>query len=241
MMRAKLAVIIGSAAVVIGSAVGIVWWARSRGTSTAIRQPAPGAAVKLAAPPVTGSLRTENAAATGGPLPSKIPEKGEVPIEELKKIVVYPGGSRGLSGEAAATTLYDLTATPSAPAAVQEEAPVLVVPSSAAGTAGGQTAPTGVAGAADADNDGLTNDQELQLGTDPKKADTDGDGLLDGDEVRKYRTDPKVADTDGDGLSDGEEVNKWGTDPLNPDTDGDGYPDGKEVKGGYNPRGKGKV
>ncbi len=33
-------------------------------------------------------------------------------------------------------------------------------------------------------------------------------------------------DTDGDGLIDGDEVNIYGTDPLNPDTDGDGMPDG---------------
>ena len=34
-------------------------------------------------------------------------------------------------------------------------------------------------------------------------------------------TDPDEADTDGDGLTDGEEI-ALGTDPLNPDTDGDG-------------------
>jgi hypothetical protein len=34
-------------------------------------------------------------------------------------------------------------------------------------------------------------------------ADSDGDGLFDFDEVRKYRTDPKKADSDGDGTPDG--------------------------------------
>lgn len=41
-------------------------------------------------------------------------------------------------------------------------------------------------------------------------------------------TDPRLADTDGDGLRDGEERAR-GTDPLRPDTDGDGMPDGWEV------------
>ncbi|MEK9136346.1 MAG: hypothetical protein AAB393_04430, partial [Bacteroidota bacterium] len=52
-------------------------------------------------------------------------------------------------------------------------------------------------GLQDSDGDGLTNDQELQLGTDLSKADTDGDGLSDGDETKKYRTDPKKTNTDG--------------------------------------------
>jgi hypothetical protein len=61
-------------------------------------------------------------------------------------------------------------------------------------------------GSVDSDRDGLTDDQELQLGTDPRNPDTDGDQLSDGDEVKKYRTDPKKADTDGDGYSDAQEI-----------------------------------
>ena len=41
-------------------------------------------------------------------------------------------------------------------------------------------------------------------------------------------------DTDGDGLIDGQEV-FYGSDPKKADTDGDGYKDGDEVKNGYNP------
>jgi outer membrane protein OmpA-like peptidoglycan-associated protein len=81
----------------------------------------------------------------------------------------------------------------------------------------------------DWDKDGLLNDEEKQLGTDPHKPDTDGDGLRDGEEVHTYRTNPLNPDTDGDGLKDGEEVFKYHTDPLNPDTDGDGLSDGDEV------------
>jgi hypothetical protein len=58
----------------------------------------------------------------------------------------------------------------------------------------------------DTDKDGLTDDEERLIGTDPKKADTDGDNVSDGDEVKKYKTNPLKADTDGDGFKDGEEI-----------------------------------
>jgi hypothetical protein len=80
----------------------------------------------------------------------------------------------------------------------------------------------------DSDGDGLTDGQEIALGTDPLNPDTDGDGLTDGQEVNTYHTDPLNPDTDGDGLTDGQEVNVTHTDPLNPDTDGDGIPDGQD-------------
>ncbi len=47
-------------------------------------------------------------------------------------------------------------------------------------------------------------------------------------------TDPTMADTDGDGLMDGEEL-AVGTDPLQPDTDGDGMNDGWELTHGFDP------
>ncbi|HCV42840.1 MAG TPA: hypothetical protein DGH68_05110, partial [Bacteroidetes bacterium] len=81
----------------------------------------------------------------------------------------------------------------------------------------------------DDDGDRLTNGEEEKLGTDPTKADTDGDGLNDGDEAMKYKTDPLKADSDGDGLKDGEELNTYKTDPMKADTDGDGLSDGDEV------------
>lgn len=65
----------------------------------------------------------------------------------------------------------------------------------------------------DPDRDGLTNLQEFQTGTDPNNPDTDGDGLIDGDEVNKYRTNPLLADTDGDGIPDGVEI-QTGSNPL---------------------------
>jgi hypothetical protein len=68
--------------------------------------------------------------------------------------------------------------------------------------------------------------------------DSDADGLP--DELEKVLgTDPKKADSDDDGVGDYEEVNIYGTDPNNPDTDGDGRLDGEEIKQGRNPRGPG--
>jgi MYXO-CTERM domain-containing protein len=66
----------------------------------------------------------------------------------------------------------------------------------------------------DDDNDGRSDDDEREDGTDPKDRDTDDDGLDDGDEHRRG-TNPKDRDTDKDGVSDGDEVAR-GTDPLTP-------------------------
>ena len=65
----------------------------------------------------------------------------------------------------------------------------------------------------DEDQDGLTNAQERQLGTNPESDDSDSDGLSDYDEVHNYGTDPSLSDSDGDGLIDFTEVST-GYDPL---------------------------
>ncbi len=70
--------------------------------------------------------------------------------------------------------------------------------------------------------------------------DSDGDGLLDKDEIR-FGTDPKMSDTDLDGLTDRQEVQIHMTDPLQKDTDGDSFSDGEEVRNFFNPNGPGKL
>lgn len=64
----------------------------------------------------------------------------------------------------------------------------------------------------DSDGDGLSNEREKILGTNPNSSDTDKDGLPDGEEVR-LGTNPRNPDSDNDGVLDGEEIRK-GTDPL---------------------------
>ncbi|MDR1949463.1 MAG: SUMF1/EgtB/PvdO family nonheme iron enzyme [Spirochaetaceae bacterium] len=93
----------------------------------------------------------------------------------------------------------------------------------------------------DDDNDGLTNREEFDRGTDPKNSDSDGDGLPDGWEVTNS-LDPldstgdngRDGDPDNDGLTNREEYREK-TNPKKSDTDGDGFKDGWEVAYGYNP------
>jgi hypothetical protein len=107
----------------------------------------------------------------------------------------------------------------------------------------------------DSDGDGLRDNLENETCTLVNDADTDDDGILDGDEDANHNgivdpgeTDPCDSDTDGDYLQDGTELgyvlghytdtNKvifipdqdpfTKTDPLNLDTDGDGQLDGLE-------------
>lgn len=74
----------------------------------------------------------------------------------------------------------------------------------------------------DSDDDGISDAEELRLGTDPNRADTDGDGLNDQEEL-KFGTNPLLSDSDADGISDAEEMAFWGADYAS-DADGDGIP-----------------
>ncbi len=108
---------------------------------------------------------------------------------------------------------------------------------------------------ADSDDDGLMDDLEARLGTNPLHPDTDGDGILDGLEDANrngvfdqgIETNPLSSDTDGDRLPDGwvssmgmgEDHNCNGivdegfeTDPCDPDTDGDTITDFDEMTAG---------
>lgn len=121
----------------------------------------------------------------------------------------------------------------------------------------------------DTDSDGIPDVIENQLGLNPNNDDTDGDHLTDYVEYVNGVTDPKTADTDGNGISDfdedsdddglkngeeqaagsyafnqdsdddklldGDEVHKYSTDPMKKDTDGDGLTDYEEIKLGLDP------
>lgn len=82
--------------------------------------------------------------------------------------------------------------------------------------------------------DAATNPVHRFYGMGNNAVDSDTDGLNDALELYSTKTRPDLADTDGDGLNDGEK-RALGTDPLNPDTDGDGFLDGYEVDQGYDP------
>ncbi|MEM9143545.1 MAG: gliding motility-associated C-terminal domain-containing protein, partial [Bacteroidota bacterium] len=106
----------------------------------------------------------------------------------------------------------------------------------------------------DADNDGLLGGEEAALGTDPNNADTDGDGINDGDEVGPDIENPlntdgddtidalesNTADADGDGVVD--QQDPADDNPCVPsrdngqcDFDGDGISDPEEVANGSDP------
>ncbi len=85
----------------------------------------------------------------------------------------------------------------------------------------------------DEDKDAANIKIENIYGSDPKNADTDADGILDGLEIFHLGTHPNRRDSDGDGLIDGiEDKNRNGRidpgepDPTQWDTDGDGLCDG---------------
>ncbi len=108
--------------------------------------------------------------------------------------------------------------------------------------------PGGGALLVDSDGDGLPDDLERAIGTNPLSVDTDGDGFSDLLEYR-FRTsgfDPlnpddadcalpdDRGDTDGDGVLNCEE-RFLGTSRFLADTDGDGLPDGVELRAGTDP------
>ena len=100
----------------------------------------------------------------------------------------------------------------------------------------------------DSDGDGLSDEEEARVGSDPLVADSDGDGFHDFLEVRLSASgfdplDPSDADctlaldrldTDGDSLLDCEE-RFVGTSRNFVDSDADGFPDAVELRYGTNP------
>ncbi|MCB9727733.1 MAG: hypothetical protein H6744_11135 [Deltaproteobacteria bacterium] len=87
-----------------------------------------------------------------------------------------------------------------------------------------QTVQIGVVDVGDDDGDGLSNAEEVELGTDPGDPDSDHDGKPDGVEVGPRPAPP--LDGDGDGLMDALEG-------LHADNDSDGVPDERDPTAGW--------
>ncbi|MDB4738258.1 gliding motility-associated C-terminal domain-containing protein [Flavobacteriaceae bacterium] len=98
----------------------------------------------------------------------------------------------------------------------------------------------------DDDNDGVSDADEVNNGTDPLDSDTDGDGTP--DNTDEFPLDPSEdTDTDGDGIGDNSDADDDndgisdvdetmdGTDPLNADSDSDGLSDSEEIIEGTDP------
>lgn len=71
---------------------------------------------------------------------------------------------------------------------------------------GNPTNPTTSISGSDSDRDRLPDSCEAAYGTNPNAPDTDGDGVLDGAEVRFWTSDPNDRDSDADGCQDDVEV-----------------------------------
>jgi hypothetical protein len=144
--------------------------------------------------------------------------------------------AKGLAADATAEQIAAITATATADVAITEA----IALSASEATATADFRATGAWLTLDTDQDGLTNGEEIEVGTDHTDHDMDNDGLLDGEEIRPngvapYQTNVNLFDTDSDGLSDWEEVNgnpnaigeaqDQFTLPYTSDTDNDGIPD----------------
>ena len=88
----------------------------------------------------------------------------------------------------------------------------------------------------DRDRDGVSDDRERDLRTNPEQSDSDQDGYPDGveDRLADFGFDPASADADRDrdGLTDAREA-QLQTDPASPDSDRDGWSDFDEVVNDY--------
>ncbi len=125
-------------------------------------------------------------------------------------------------GSAAADASGVATLSVTVPAAIPPN-PVLVVQAAIVrGAAGADSVTTPAVvldgGVVDWDADGLVDEVEVAIGSDPTLADTDGDGLTDLAELEPH-LDPLSSDADGDGVSDASDVCLAGDDAADADAD----------------------
>jgi hypothetical protein len=80
----------------------------------------------------------------------------------------------------------------------------------------------------DDDNDGLTDTEEQEIGTNPLDSDTDDDGILDGQDNCPKVSNQNQADKDKDGVGDACDSVDNSVAPAPADTDHDGVPDSRD-------------
>lgn len=134
----------------------------------------------------TGSYSTADASRNNGGYTFTIPASvyqltgktpSDVDIYVFGDNVAGGGSNVAINVPAGATTNVSIYSVPVGPDTQATGAPTQAAAQQAT------EAPTQVA-AQDTDNDGLTDAQEAQLGTDPANADSDGDGVSDGAEIQ---------------------------------------------------------
>jgi hypothetical protein len=172
--------------------------------------------------PASDAPAEETTAAPDVPLGANLtPPLGALPTGQA--IIHAPGSGRAGSSNVSMSPGTQTTGIARegenavvAPEAAPAPAPA-AEPAPAAATGTTVTEPvaeTAVATETDLDADNYADALEWDLGLDPNNADTDADGVADGDELNIYGTDPLSADTDADGATDGEELFGIQTDPL---------------------------
>ena len=148
-------------------------------------------------------------------------------IERLRELVAKAGGPSNIVSEAqAGQASPSTTATATATGAATRSRAIVSLSIAILVAAAGFAALIMMFDDGDIDNNPPPPDDTLQPVTEqppeiqePQDGDSDGDGLLDIEELR-LRTDPFNPDSDDDGFSDGEEVLEIGSDPLNPQDPG---------------------